>query len=343
MSHRDEEEARAEAWLHAQEYNSSRPTWLPRGRNPDFWAESAVLAPPHLWAEVKSIDPDDGTAALSRFHSVIASAAIPTGLRGHGIVHIEPGAAEQSVRWVLKAFAQHASNFAGRKVLLAFVQQSRDGRDVRRAEINASVPEVLWVRGAGTGPMHPPLRVCEESFAPAKVVYPGGEERIGKTFEFCEWTGTSECSLVARLDPDDRPLRSLASMSGGSGQTRGRTARALEDANGQIKTACMSRDAPGIVLLVPHGSFVDDAMIATAAYGHLTVPLTLKGDVIENGEMFHGSNGVFRSKKNTHISAAVHIRRDGSATFFPNPFARHPIADDAPIFAGAVRANVKFV
>jgi hypothetical protein len=343
MSDRHEEEARAEAWLRAQGYIPSRPTWLPRGRNPDFWAESATLAPPYLWAEVKSIDPNDSTAALSRFHSIIASAKIPPGLHGHGMVNIEPHAVEQSVRWVLKAFAQHAPKFAGQKVVLAFVQQSRDGRDVRRAEVDASVPEMLWVRGADTGPMHPPIGVCRESFAPAKVLYPGGGERIGKTFEFFEWTGRTECSLVARLDPAGRPLGSLASMSGGSGQTRDRTERALEDANGQIKTACVTRDAPGIVLLVPRGPFVHDTMVAAAAYGHLTVPLTLKDGGVEHGEMYHGPDGVFRRNKNTHVSAAVHVRREGPATFFPNPHARHPISDAAPVFAGAMRADVEFV
>jgi hypothetical protein len=292
---------------------------------------------------VKSIDPDDSTAALSRFHSVIASAKIPPSLHGHGMVYIEPHAVEQSVRWVLKAFAQHAPEFADQKVVLAFAQQSRDGRNVRRAKIDASVPEMLWVRGADTGPMRLPIGVCNESFAPAKVFYPGGEERIGKTFQFFEWTGSIECSVVARLDPADRPLDSLTSMSGGSGQTRDRTERALEDANGQIKTACMTDAAPGIVLLVPRGPFVDDTMIAAAAYGHLTVPLMLKDGCVEHGEMYHGLDGVFRQNKNTHISAAVHVRREGPATFFPNPYARHPIPDDASVFRGAVRANVKFV
>src|SRR5262245_61602710 len=131
MSDRDEEEALAEAWLRAQGYTATRPTWLPPGRSPDFWAESVTLAQPPLWAEVKSIDLDDSTAALSRFRSVIALAKIPPDLRGHGIVRIEPHAVEQSVRWVLKAFAQRAPKFAGQKVVLAFVQQRRDGRDVR--------------------------------------------------------------------------------------------------------------------------------------------------------------------------------------------------------------------
>jgi hypothetical protein len=132
-------------------------------------------------------------------------------------------------------------------------------------------------------------------------------------------------------------------MSGGSGQARDRTVRALEDANGQIKAACVTRDAPGIVLLVPRGEFVDDRMIAAAAYGHLTIPLMLKDGNITQGEMYHGRDGVFRKNKNTHVSAAVHVGREGPATFFPNPYARHPITDDAPVFAGAVRAGVEFV
>jgi hypothetical protein len=67
------------------------------------------------------------------------------------MVNIDPHAVEQSVRWVLKAFVQHAPKFADQKVVLAFVQQNRDGRDVRRAEVGACVREMLWVRGALIG------------------------------------------------------------------------------------------------------------------------------------------------------------------------------------------------
>lgn len=342
MSDRDEEEGWAEAWLQARGYTASRPTWLPRGRNPDFWAESATLAPPHIWAEVKSIDPDDSTAVLSKFWPIVSSASIPPGLNGHGIVHIEPHASEQSVRWVLKMFARYAPNFSGKRVLLAFVQQSREGGVVRRAEVDAPVPEILWMRGASSGPLHPPLGVCENGSALTRVIHRGGEERTGKAFEFFEWTGSTECSLVVSLDPTDRPLRSFGSMSGGSGQTRDRAVRALEDANGQLKTACITREAPGLVILVPRATHVDDTTIAAATYGHLTVPLTLAEGTVVQGDMYHGSGGVFRPNKNTHISAAVLIRREGPITFFPNPFARHPISDGARIFAGAVRANVEF-
>jgi hypothetical protein len=318
MSGRDEEEARAEAWLLAQGYAPSRPTWLPRGRNPDFWAESATLDPPHLWAEVKSIDPDDSTAALSRFRSIIASVKIPPGLRGHGIVNIEPRAIEQSVRWVLKAFAQHAPKFADQKVVLAFVQQSRDGRDVRRAQIDASVPEMLWFRGAGNGQMHLPIGVCKESFAPAKVLEPGGAERTGKTFQFFEWRGDTECSLVAHLDPIGRPFGGLTSMSGGPGQTRERVVRALEDANAQIKTACVTREAPGIVTLVPRGQFVDDMTIAAAAYGHRRRRrLPSKQEHASHGGRTHSSERACDVlpepiRATTHPRSRTYLRRCGA-------------------------------
>ncbi|NWG55053.1 MAG: hypothetical protein HXY28_15185 [Hydrogenophilaceae bacterium] len=341
MSTREEDEARAEAWLVQQRYAPSRPTWLPAGRNPDFWAEAATLAPPHLWAEVKSIDEDDSTAALVRAQGILARTEIPPQLHGQAVLNVEPNAIEQSILWVLKAFAEHAPRFANQKVVLAFVQQTREGRDVRRAEIASNPPEFLWVRGAGEAPMHRPIRVCEQHYADAKVIYPRGSVRVGKTYEFFEYVG-HEASLVVRLDPQDRPLDHIASMSGGSTQTRERATRALEDANSQIKAACETRAAPGIVILTPRGPFASDTMIAMAAYGALTVPLTLKDDGVEHGEMFHGRDGVFRPNKNRHVSAAIHLRHNGSATFFPNPFAHHPIADDAPIFDGAVRANVEF-
>jgi hypothetical protein len=82
-------------------------------------------------------------------------------------------------------------------------------------------------------------------------------------------------------------------------------------------------------------------MIAMAAYGELTVSISRETN--KRGEAFYGRNGAFRPDKNTHISAAIRLRRKGgAATYFPNPFAKRPIEEKASLFSGLCWATVKF-
>lgn len=344
MSTRDEDEARAEAWLRAQGYEPARPEWLPPGKNPDFWAESLIHTPHGIWAEVKSIEPDDSTAAMGRFASIIGSARIPPNLYGHAMVHLEPHAVEQSVRWVLKAFAARSPEFSGKNISLMFLQQTRDCTQEYRVDIDSETPMTVWARGTGL-PLNPGTAIQEDAlYATARVTRPDGTEITGPAYRFFEPRFPMQCALVARLRPGGPKLADIAYMCGGSGQTRERTARVIEGANGQIKTACMTRDTAGIVVLTPSGPFGDnDQMMQAAIYGQYTVPIHMIEDRLSHGDMFHGVDGVFRPNKNTHVSAALHLRREGPATFFPNPFARHVIPDDAGLFVGARRAEVDFV
>jgi hypothetical protein len=343
MSATDKEEARAEAWLRAQGYTPSRPTWLPRGLNPDFWAENVTLAPPHLWAEVKSIDPDKSTAALERYSGVIGGARIPSGLHGHAMMELDPEALslQQSVQWVLKSFARRSVQYVGKKVSLMFLQQTQDCDKEYRIEIEGETPMVIWAR-ADELPLNPATAIESDMLhANALMRTPDRNEIRGPAYQFFRRQHAMQCALVLRLDPRDRVLESIGCMCSGEGQTRKRTVSALESANRQIKTACGTRDAPGLVILTPQGPFGNNVqMIQAAIYGQYTVPVRPIGERVELGDMYHGRDGVFRRDKNRHISAAVHVRRDGSAAFFPNPYARHHIPDDAQVFAGAVRANV---
>lgn len=346
VSNRDDDETRVADWLKGQGYDSERPTWLPEGqRNPDYWATAANLLPPSLWVEVKSIEEDGGIAALARFNSIIREFEIPKGLHGQAVLNIESHAIEQSVRWVLKMFAQQAPKYANQKVTLAFVQQNRDGRTIRRAEVAASPQEIVWARGDADGGMSPPLNVCKKSFAETKVFYAANTEKTGKTYEFFDWNASKECSLVANLDPEGRDLDSIASMSGGdSNPRRERIIRAIEDANSQIKIASATRAAPAIVTIVLRGPFAEDFQIQTACYGHLMVPIKLQDDgSIEHGDLHHDHNerkAIFRVDKNRHVSAVVHVRRDGTPTYFPNPYAHNPIEESADVLKGVERANV---
>lgn len=341
MSNREKEEERAKAWLRDRGYATERPTWLPDGSlKPDFWAECERLKPARLWAEVKSVDEDDSTAVLAKFHHLVSSANIPSDLNGHAHITIEPHAVEQSIRWALRFFALKSPAYVGKKIVLAFVQQSSDGDDIQRVEIGGPKPTVVWVHGAGEKKLRAPTGVCDEYHSPAKLIDNDHSERVGKVSQFFNWTGKIECALVLDLDRAEQPLTLISPMSSGSGDARERTVRALEDANRQIKEACAIRLAPGVVFLVPRGPFSDDFSIQDAAYGVSTVSVNLTENHSESGELFHGQDGVFRQTKNRHISTAIHIRSDGSGMFFPNPFAHLPIADSSSIFLGAERAKV---
>src|SRR5260370_33936592 len=77
------------------------------------------------------------------------------------------------------------------------------------------------------------------------------------------------------------------------------------------------------------------------AYGKLTVPIHRETGKFD--EAFYGRDGAFRRDKNTHISAAIRLRRNGQvATYFPNPFAKQPIDENASLFSGLRRAPGHF-
>jgi hypothetical protein len=355
MSATDEEEERARAWLRAKGYEPFRPTKLasdhparlePEQDNPDFWAEGPTLSPPHLWVEVKSIDPDDFDKAMDKFRDLIRAAEedIPPGLHGDAIMEFDPNAIDQSVRSVLKSFARRSAKFVGQKKSLIFIQQTRNCDKEYQVEIDADTPIVVWAR-ANELPLSSGSWFGDDIvFATAVVRMPDGSEITGPAHKFFQYRRQTECVLEVRLDPQDRMLDGILYRSGGPGQMRERTVRALEKANRQIKTACATLSVPGVVILMPRGSFGDnDQSMQAAMYGQFQVSFNLGGDHVEDAGVYHGPNGVFRHNKNTHISAAVHVRRQGAATFFPNPFARHPISEHAPLFAELVRANVKFV
>jgi hypothetical protein len=276
---------------------------------------------------------------------MIGAARIPPGLRGHAMMELDdPHAIEQSVQWALKSFATRSAAYAGKKVSLMFLQQTRGCTQEYQVEIDAETPMVVWAR-ADELPLNPTTAIRNDTlFARARMRTPDGRQITGPAYQFFEPRHQMQCALVLRLDPQDRSLESISYMCGGSGRTRERTVRVLEDANHQIKTACATRDAPGLVVLTPRGPFADDdQMMQAAMYGQYSVSLRLIGDRMEHGDMYHGLDGVFRRNKNTHISAAIHVRREGPATFFPNPHALHRLPDDLALFASAKRANVEFI
>lgn len=343
MSSRDDDEALVAAWLKRQTYSPSRPDWLPPGKNPDYWAENLQLDPAHLWVEVKSIEPDDSTATLARYSALIQDAPIPQGLRGHAMIQLEPGAVEQSVRWALRSFRERTPAYAGRRATLIFLQQDRQAVTEFFFTVEADPQITVWARASAL-PLDPGTAInTDDLMRDARARLLDGSEVAGPAYRFFEPREPMDCALVARLDPDGKEISSISSMCSGVGQTRERTARAVETANRQIKKACAVRDAAGVVVLTPTGPFGDnDQMMQAALYGHYTVPVARRGENLDLGDMYHGRDGVFRPNKNTHVSAAIHLRREGPATLFPNPYARIVIPDNARLFDGARRADVDF-
>ena len=356
MSTTLDEEELAKAWLRERGYQCFRPTelspdhraWLPhkeKGQeNPDYWAASELHDPNGLWAEVKSIAPDDWEEALEKFSLRVHSFRIPDNLRGWAHMRLHPNAIEQSVRSVLKNFERYSPAFVGQKISLIFLQQTRDCRQEYQVDIEAETPIRIWARAEHL-PLNSGFWLKDQLWhAPARVRTPEGKIHTGPTYQFFGGNKDGQCVMEVHLDPQREPLDSIALFSGGQGQATGRTVRNLKDANSQIKTACKTCNAPGLVVLIPRGKYgASDNAIAAAAYGLYTVSFKL--DVSEPGAegLYHGLNGVFRPPKNRHISAAVHVRPKGTATYFPNPYALHPIPEDAALFTGASRANVQFV
>jgi hypothetical protein len=130
-------------------------------------------------------------------------------------------------------------------------------------------------------------------------------------------------------------------MASGSSNVPTRAINALENANSQLRNACAFIQAPGVVLLIVRESHADDEMIAIATYGKLMVPISR--ETMKSGPAYHGPDGVFRPEKNTHVSMVIRLHRNGASTFFPNPYARHPISENAAFLAGGQRTSVRFV
>lgn len=185
------------------------------------------------------------------------------------------------------------------------------------------------------------MGVALESSAPATDFNDARSTRGARAFDFIEWTLEPECALVVQLDPSGRPLTNISLTSGGPVPFRERTVAALEDANNQIKRACLHRPAPGLVMLVPQGRSSSAPMMTQAAcYGQQMVDVSLTRDnEPAGGGAYVMRDGVFRPDKNRHISAALLLERSGAATYFPNPWTLRPILETCPVFSGAQRAQ----
>jgi hypothetical protein len=339
-----DDERIVEGWLRDHGYPKLQyePAIVTTGRKPDFLAVAKNgIEPSTVWAEVKSIGPEDTIFALNRAWPTLKELGVPEKINGHAMLHATQATREQSVRAIVKLFHTKAANFANEKRCLIFVQQESDKKDIKRIDVQSNVPQTVWVRGAGNARVVVPNGVIEDGSAIA-AWESDGTTRSSPAFTVFDWQLPFDCALIAHIDPTSRPLTSISSMSGGTSSAKNRALSAIESANSQLRNASKFEPAPGIVFLFLE-ELTDDGAVTAALYGDLTV--SFDPNTHKLGDAFHGHNGALRSNKNTHISGVIRLHRKSGvpATYFPNPFARYPIAEDAPLLAGAQRANVKFV
>jgi hypothetical protein len=331
-----EDEEFAFNWLKDRDYKAVfQPSLVTSGRCPDFLATASADATPNdLWVEVKSVEPEKRTLALSKAWPVLKGLAVPKGVNGYAMMEINERTIEQSIRSLLKMFNSNASKHSHERTKLVFIQQHPQQRDVRCVEVHQEdEAHRIWVRGAGTARIAAPPGLIKPQ-APAVTRSADGDAKTQLAFEVFDWLAPYNCALVVRLDPNEQPLISIPSMAAGTSNVASRVINALQDANSQLRNAYRFKRASGMVLIIPE-EYVDDLTIASAIYGKLTVPISTETNKL--GGAFFGRDGTFRPNKNTHISVVVRLYRDGSpAAYFPNPFARQPIDEGDSLF-GALR------
>jgi hypothetical protein len=328
------EEKFAQAWLRSRGYDADRDVSIIReGRKPDFIAK----APAPLWGEVKALDMEDSMIAIGDAATVIKSVTIPSGLTGFATLFVNAGSREQSIRAILKLFAEHGPKYQGSEVTLIFTQQETGVKGIQRVDFNSAMPpKRLWIRGPGNGKFSAPPGEIEDGLAIATITRSGKTEDL-EAFRLFEW-GTNaqlDCALVAKLRPNDHPL-SISPMSGGTATIGARVLKALENANGQIKNACKYLEAPGVIIIVPPlVGYADSMQIAAGCYGKLMMSISVGEPVRGPSYLEHGPDAAFQPEKNRHISVVIRLDRDGNASmYFPNPYAHRPIDKDSPLLRG---------
>lgn len=338
------EEQRTREWLEERGYVAEyEPEFIPAGEpRPDFWAEAPDGDPSQLWVEVKKIDQDASSAVMSMAVKVERATRFPEGLCGEALMGVNEDSKEPAVRSVIRLFREHAPRYAHERTTLAFVQHGLDDRILRRAEIlTPQGIERLWARGQATGPLACPYNFCDdEPYRDVTWWDANGDRKVAKAYEVLAWTDDCQCSLTVCLDPSGSAIETFGISSHGAPNIPQRTVRLLEKANTQLRSAVSLRPAPAIAVLVPYFDYVEDQLIQAGCYGVLKVPIDVKTGVF--GDTYHGEDGVFRPTKNRHISAAIRLWKNGTATYFPNPYARHKIDESAALFAGLNRAKVSF-
>jgi hypothetical protein len=132
---------------------------------------------------------------------------------------------------------------------------------------------------------------------------------------------------------EERVLCSLSNAEFQDVKTVDRLRDVIGDANDQIKNGQKHRALPGVlVVYFDQVGAGDHGDILRACLGDLTVSIDRNANAIS--KTFYGLNGVFRSHKNTAISAIIYRSRHYSDVSLINSHALHPV--DRGWMAGTV-------
>ena len=331
----NDDERLAEGWLKSRGYTPEfKPAIITKGKSPDFLAQANVN-PALVWAEVKTIDPEAVTTVMGRASDIIHEASLPDGLRGHGTMHVNANTRDQSVRSLLRLYAEHAPKYRDKRANLTFIQQTPDIGGMRRVDfLDEVIPEHIWARGAGDGKIGLPGGILESGMRMA-TIRDGSAVREIPAYHLFDWNAPINCALTVSINSMDHPL-SIGPMGGGFVSVASRVLNAVEYANGQIRNACKYLNAPGVVLIVPSPfGFIDNHQIAAAAYGRIMMSINVPSGKVAGME--HGPDAAFQPEKNRHISTIIRLNRNGSpGMYFPNFHAHHKIDKSSSLLAELV-------
>lgn len=152
-----EDECLVRDWLRERGYTEleHEPAIITNGRRPDFLATTyrGDSTPNTLWAEVKSLEPDNTVIALSKSWPVLKELGVPENINGHAMLHVTKTTRAQSVGALLKMFYSKSANLASENVRLIFIQQRSEKNDVRYVEVHDEVVRRItsWARERSRG------------------------------------------------------------------------------------------------------------------------------------------------------------------------------------------------
>ena len=78
--------------------------------------------------------------AIGEAATVIKSVTVPDDLHGHATLFVNAGTRQQSIRAVLKLFAEHGPKYKGETAKLIFTQQVPKVKSVQRVGFNGVAP-----------------------------------------------------------------------------------------------------------------------------------------------------------------------------------------------------------
>lgn len=166
------------------------------------------------------------------------------------MLHVTEATREQSIRALVSIFYGKAVAHASESVSLIFVQQCSAKPGIRHFEVQGPVVQKVWARGAGDRKIAVPVGSVENT--QAMVTWEqDGKPQAQPAFKVFDWNLPFDCALVANIDPTDRPLTSISSMSSGSSNIAARTVARWRMPMPSSETHLVSEPLPEWLLSYP--------------------------------------------------------------------------------------------